>query len=202
MPTRVSLAPKPVARKQYICSECAEIFASIEDKAGVARFCNQKRHLRKLAIKTQGIRFQSQSPEYRVWSSLKSRCLNPENPLYGEYGGRGITFHAAWAKSFDAFLADVGRRPEDEYIFTRRDSTRGYEPGNVHWVLSVTQASSRKNNVRIDYDGKSMTLAEWGREVNLSPNTIKSRIKAGWTLEQVFNPHRAYHVRKAKTYRM
>src|SRR6478735_2329955 len=40
------------------------------------------------------------SPEYRVWQSMKDRCLNPNNQDFGYYGGRGITVCDRWRDSF------------------------------------------------------------------------------------------------------
>jgi hypothetical protein len=35
----------------------------------------------------------SHSPEHKVWSNMKQRCLNPKNPDYPRYGGATTTIH-------------------------------------------------------------------------------------------------------------
>lgn len=83
------------------------------------------------------------SPEYRAWQKVKNRCPNPRGQDYAYYGGRGITMPPAWADSFSAFLADVGRRPAAELTLDRIDGNQGYVPGNVRWATREMQARNR-----------------------------------------------------------
>lgn len=48
-------------------------------------------------------------PEYKIWGSMKQRCLNPNNKAYTRYRGRGITVCKEW-HDFTTFLSDMGRR--------------------------------------------------------------------------------------------
>lgn len=48
------------------------------------------------------------SPEFSSWTSMKARCLNPNDPFYSHYGGRGIRICQEWLDSFEVFLADMG----------------------------------------------------------------------------------------------
>lgn len=84
----------------------------------------------------------TKTPEYRVYSSAKSRCTNPKIPKWRLYGGRGIEFRF---KSFEEFLIAVGLRPSDEYSidrFPNKDSH--YESGNVRWATISEQNSNRR----------------------------------------------------------
>lgn len=71
--------------------------------------------------------------EFNAWQNAKARVFNPKNPRYPDYGGRGITMHPEWAKSFKAFVKDVGCAPKGRVI-DRIDNDHGYEPGNVRWI--------------------------------------------------------------------
>src|SRR5260370_24876680 len=51
-------------------------------------------------------------PEFKVWATMKQRCTNPKSPSWPNYGGRGIKVCERLMNSFDAFLEDVGPRPE------------------------------------------------------------------------------------------
>jgi hypothetical protein len=57
------------------------------------------------------------TPEFQAYKSAKSRCNNPNTLNYANYGGRGIEFRF---KSFDEFLAAVGRRPSPQHSLDRK----------------------------------------------------------------------------------
>jgi len=73
------------------------------------------------------------SPTYGSWSAIKTRCLNPNATDYERYGGSGIKLCERWLK-FENFLADMGEAPGPGYQVHRKDSARGYEPGNCEWL--------------------------------------------------------------------
>lgn len=84
-------------------------------------------------------------PEYTAWTSMKNRCTNPKCQRYEIYGARGIKVCARWTESYEAFLADVGRRPGPEYSLDRYPDNDGdYEPGNVRWATRQQQRANQR----------------------------------------------------------
>jgi hypothetical protein len=83
------------------------------------------------------------SPEYRSWYALRGRCTNPKNTRYGDWGGRGIRVCDRW-RSFDNFLADMGRKPSPEYSIERRDNDGHYEPSNCYWATRKEQRANQR----------------------------------------------------------
>jgi hypothetical protein len=76
--------------------------------------------------------------EYYVWRGAKSRCFNPKDKAYKNYGGRGITMCAEWRNSFKAFFLSMGPRPSGKHSIDRFPNNDGnYEPGNVRWATCL-----------------------------------------------------------------
>lgn len=126
------------------------------------------------------------SKEYSTWQKIKSRCLNPDDPCYPNYGGRGITIEAEWINDFPAFLAHIGRAPTPRHTVDRIDNERGYIKGNLRWASYQEQARNRRNNVFVDFRGKRMVKAAFCRAIGIDGGTLNYWLKKGYSPEQVY----------------
>lgn len=98
-----------------------------------------------------------QSPEQMVIYSAKSRCCNPNNKYYKNYGGRGIKF---LFKSAEEVLQDIGPRPDRKRHFDRINNDGHYEKGNVRWATySESHLNKRKMKCINNYSDEEL-LAE------------------------------------------
>lgn len=86
------------------------------------------------------------TPEYAIWQAMNARCrpTTKNAKLFRNYAGRGIAVCARWAASYEAFIADMGRRPSVEHSLDRIDNDLGYEPGNCRWATRRQQTTNTR----------------------------------------------------------
>jgi hypothetical protein len=120
--------------------------------------------------------------EYRIWVNMKSRCSDPNQPAYPNYGGRGISVCERWRLSFEDFLEDMKRAPEGHEI-DRIDSDGNYEPGNCRWATSTQNTRNRRITPRYEHNGRIMSLGDWADECGIRYKVLLDRLRGGWTLE-------------------
>ncbi|MFZ6813589.1 hypothetical protein ACO0K3_03910 [Undibacterium sp. Rencai35W] len=126
---------------------------------------------------------QSKSALYLIWTGMKDRCGNPNNPNYDRYGGRRITVCDRWANSFEDFSADVGKRPRGTSL-DRIDNDGNYEPSNCRWATKIVQARNTSGNRYFTINSEKRSLAEWCEINNLPYQRVYARLKRGRTIEQ------------------
>ncbi len=119
----------------------------------------------------------AQSPEYRVWASMKTRCLNPMAAHYVRYGGRGISVCERWMK-FENFLSDMGLRPFGMQLH-RKDNDGPYCPSNCVWVDPFTHARLKRTNRWITAFGKTKCVTDWSIELGIPKESIFGRLNKG-----------------------
>ncbi len=111
---------------------------------------------------------------YYSWLNMLTRCYNPNSRDYPRYGGRGIAVCERWRRSFAAFAADMGPRP-DGYTLERKDNTKGYEPGNCVWATRQAQSRNRRTTIWIEAQGVRLCVNDWARRLGVSINSLRSR---------------------------
>lgn len=120
---------------------------------------------------------------YTLWKRIRRVCYCSRDPKFHIYGGRGIAMCDRWRLSFLDFYADVGDPPEG-LSMDRIDVNGNYEPGNVRWATPRMQANNTRANKHYSLDGKTMSLADWGSELGIDPETLRARIARGWSIER------------------
>lgn len=142
-------AIKPVYRKwNKIIWECAcecgnKTFLSVGQlSSGRTKSCgcfSKESYAISPRNKTHGLCY---SPLYIVWKGIKARCLNPKNPRYHRYGGRGIKICPQWLK-FKGFYSDMITGYEKELQIDRIDNNGNYCKENCRWVTAKINCNNR-----------------------------------------------------------
>ena len=125
------------------------------------------------------------SPIYDIWTAMKQRCLNPNCDAYRNYGGRGITLCKSWHQ-FENFYADMGD-PPNGLTLDRIDNDGNYEVNNCRWVSRKRQQRNMRTSVKVEYEGKSVLLADLFDRLalpGLKYNTVHQRIHNGWPVQK------------------
>lgn len=121
-------------------------------------------------------KFKSQAEKrtYKSWIDMRHRCKCPNHPRFHRYGGAGVTFSPAW-ESFDTFVQDLGLRPDGLTLF-RIDKTKPYQKDNCRWGSPAEQTLNRIDNVKYEYDGKSLTIKEWSDLTQIPRRRLQHRL--------------------------
>ena len=119
------------------------------------------------------------SAEYTAWIAAKKRCFNPRNPSYNGYGRRGIRMCPEWARSFEAFLRDMGPKPYPTYSLDRIDPNGDYEPGNCRWASPSVQARNKRNVRWYDFRGERLILAEVAARLGITRDAARALERRG-----------------------
>lgn len=131
---------------------------------------------------THGLR---NTPEYRAWASIKTRCNNPNSPPYQDYGGRGIRLCPEWENDVAAFYEHVGPRPTPKHSIERKNNNGHYEPGNVHWATKGEQSTNRRSSHFVKHNDEYITITELARRTGTTTTHIHRVMLAGYTVDEI-----------------
>jgi hypothetical protein len=129
----------------------------------------------------------SESLDYAVWSSMKSRCLNKNDKAYDNYGGRGIAICSRWLdpkRGFENFMEDMGPRPP-RYSIERKDNNLGYNKENCIWIPLGDQSNNRRVTVKLTLNGVTKPMTVWAKELGKKPQCLRARMRYGWKDERI-----------------
>ena len=123
---------------------------------------------------------------YSIWTSMKYRCENKNEPSYVNYGGRGISVCAEWHnyENFKTWALQNGYK--DNLTIDRINVNGNYEPDNCRWATRVEQNQNKRNTRYISYKDIKHTSREW--EIITGINRIKiynHSVYHNWTIDKL-----------------
>jgi hypothetical protein len=142
----------------------------------------------------------NRSLTYGCWQGMHNRCRKENPPPSANGGGQGLTVCDRW-QTFELFLADMGERPSPSHALERVESDVGYQPDNVIWVTGDVQRTNQRKNVHLMLHGVTFHVSEWARQTGLEPDTIRTRLNRGWSVERALTEKPRWSRRPARTRR-
>lgn len=174
----------------YICQcECGNKTKahSTDLKSGLKRSCGcLQREVCKITGKKSCTHNMSHTRLYRTWRGIKTRCSKTTKCNSKNYSDRGIKMCEEW-NDFENFMKwayETGYT--DELTIDRIDVNGDYCPENCRWLTNFEQQSNKRTNVKIAYNGKTQTIAQWSRETGISFALIHWRYVSGKTGSDLF----------------
>lgn len=132
----------------------------------------------------------SRTKIYKIWTSMKQRCGNPNDKGFKYYGARGILVCDRW-KEFKNFYEDMGDIPEGKSL-DRIDNNGNYEKDNCRWATHKQQSRNTRRNIFVEWDGKKQTVKDWADELGFTRSGINRRIK-NWSVDEAFTTEKLLH---------
>lgn len=128
---------------------------------------------------------ESATPLYRVWATMRGRCMNPNHTSYKNYGARGISVCNEWDEyeSFRDWANSNGYKKG--LAIDRIDSNGNYTPENCRWI---TQAENNRNKRKMHVltaNGETHLLIDWAKITGTPRTTLYNRARLGWSDEEI-----------------
>jgi hypothetical protein len=131
--------------------------------------------------------FANPHPLYSTWQNMRSRCRNPKNPFYHNYGGKGVSVCDRW-DDFRCFVSDVGSKPSPTHTLDRIDNDGNYDPSNVKWSTKSEQARNMRKTSWVTIEGTRYRASDLADIAGVRARTIIARVQAGLPYIQVVAP--------------
>ena len=152
-------------------------------KSGKTKSCGcYQKQMASDANKTHGL---SKERLYYIWKDMRSRCQNPKQKEYGDYGARGISLCSDWENylKFREWALSHGYR--FDLTIDRIDNDKGYYPENCRWATRAQQNRNMRRNHHVIYRGKDYIVAELARKAGISKSVFLNRImNEGFTVAE------------------
>lgn len=132
---------------------------------------------------------------YRIYKSMKTRCLNPNSKQYKNYGGRGIKICDEWIGEngfMNFYQWAISNGYNDNLTIDRIDVNKGYFPSNCRWIVFEQQAKNRTNSIVLKFYGETISPDELSYKTGISVNTIYNARRRGIVDFTNWKPQKSY----------
>lgn len=131
----------------------------------------------------------SRHPLYRTWRAMRSRCYNPTDVSYYNYGAKGVTVCEEWRNDFMVFYNwamangwEIGLQIDKDI----KGDGKLYSPATCCFVTPKVNVRARTCNYFVTYNNVTRPLSEWCELLNMKYTTIRRRLKSGMNAAEAF----------------
>lgn len=128
----------------------------------------------------------SNHPLYNMWRGMIGRCDYTSNAWHKNYGGRGISVCPQWYdfRVFSKWALSNGWSAGLQ--IDREENDGNYCPDNCRFVTRTKNMRNCRSNRLLTFEGQTQPVSEWAEQTGMNADTIRSRLRRGWTPEQIF----------------
>lgn len=184
--------------ERYICDcDCGtknvvRTFEQLTSRTGSKSCgCLNTERLQKLHESMRTVNGLSKTPLYQTYRGMISRCYDPNEDHYKDYGGRGIQVCDEWRgeNGFINFYNWALPLYQDGLTIDRIDVNGNYCPENCRFAPWLTQANNKRNNSYVTIGNDTYTVSRWAEASGIYQKTIAYRLSHGYSpYEAVYTP--------------
>lgn len=122
---------------------------------------------------------------YNLWRRIRMQYKKYNE----EHFDSQITFFEDWKDYFHFEKWCIEQCNGDmSLFFVRLDEQKGFNPENCRFMNSTDARKLKaKNSVKLTYNGKTLSLADWERETDISRHVLAYILNANWAVDDIFN---------------
>ena len=124
----------------------------------------------------------------KIFAHMKERCYDKSDKRYCDWGGRGITICQEWLDDREKFVEwALNTGYELGLSIDRIDNDGDYCPENCRAATIHQQNNNRRNNIFLEYQGRSLTIGQWAKRLGMNKTTLWMRLSNGWSIERALS---------------
>lgn len=123
------------------------------------------------------------------WVKMLSRCEDPKNLSYKDYGAKGIKVCKEW-HDFDKFYTwCLNNNIKSDLFLDRIDNDGDYRPSNCRFVTRKQNNNNKSNNRYVTAFKETKTLSQWidDKRCKVAKGTLQKRLSLGWDPEKAIS---------------
>lgn len=125
------------------------------------------------------------TPFYNIYRGIYQRCNDKNYHSYKNYGGRGIklewkSFIIFKKDMYKSYLIHVNKYGKEQTSIDRINNSGNYSKQNTRWATKKEQSRNKRTTRFVNYNEKTMCVADWEDFLGVRKGSIQQRISTGW----------------------